>query len=481
MLSVPPIAFAVLTMIALAASAAQAAEKRVALVIGNASYRSAAVLENTLNDADTISTALKSVGFEVLDGRNLSKDGMGKMLGRFSKVLQGADAGLVYFAGHGLQFEGQNYLLPIDAAIEDEFNLRFEATRLEDIISTLHYASGVQILILDACRNNPFVAQLARRSATRDVAVRGGLAPVKQTQGMLIAYATQANDVASDGSGRNSPFTEALARELKRPGQEIATVFRNIQVQVYSTTKGRQLPELSISLLGDFYLNTGETDADAWKKASLSNDQQQLQNFIKTYPESNWAEMARMRLSELAERESLLREYAKREELIRELSLRAEQLGEKIRQAEDNRVKAIKDLELEKERQVTSVAPRKEEIKKGEAEASERLAAAVHEQETVVLTLSAERQRIEEKRKSAERASEERLRSQNLLLDRNQDKERNASLGKMDEAAFPQPSTNALSNRTSRIAVPKCGEIIARLQLGEQTQSDLDALKQCQK
>ena len=142
MFSVAPIVFAVLTVISLLASAAQAAERRVALVIGNASYRSAAVLENTLNDADTISSALKSVGFEVLDGRNLSKDGTGKLLGQFAKMLHGADAGLVYFAGHGLQFEGQNYLLPVDAAIEDEFNLRFEATRLEDVISALHYASG---------------------------------------------------------------------------------------------------------------------------------------------------------------------------------------------------------------------------------------------------------------------------------------------------------------------------------------------------
>ena len=311
--------------------------------------------------------------------------------------------------------------------------------------------------------------------------MRGGLAPVQQTQGMLIAYATQANDVASDGAGRNSPFTEALSREIKRPGQEIGTVFRNVQVQVHTATKGRQLPKLSISLLGDFYLNRGETDADAWKKASLSGDQRQLENFIKTYPGSVWAEMARMRLSELAERESLLRDYAKREQIIRELSLRTEQLGEKIKQAEDNRLKGIKELELEKERQVASQAPKREETRKAEAEANERLAAAVHEQETRVLTLSAERQRIEEERKITERASQERLKTHNWALDPNQVTERNTLNGRVDDTSFPQPASAAPLPRSSRIAAPKCAEIISRLQLGEQTQSELDALKQCQR
>src|SRR5258706_2005271 len=130
----------------------------------------------------------------------------------------------------------------------------------------------------------------------------GGLAPIQRTQGMLIAYATQANDVASDGSGGNSPFSEARAREIRRPGEEIATVFRNVQIQVYTATKGRQIPELSMSLLGDFYFNTGETDIEAWKKVSMTNDPQQLTAFLNRYAESHWAGVARMRLLELGEK-----------------------------------------------------------------------------------------------------------------------------------------------------------------------------------
>lgn len=453
-------------LIVLLPSVVQAAEKRVALVIGNASYQTAAVLQNTLNDAEAMSSALKSVGFEVLDGRNLHKDGMGKMLGQFAKMLQGADAGLVYYSGHGLQFEGQNYLISIDSQVEDEFSLRFEATRLEDVIATLQYTSGVKILVLDACRNNPFVTRLALKSGARDIAVRG-LAPIKRTHGMLIAYATQANDVASDGSGKNSPFTEALAREITRPGEEITTVFRNVQTHVYKATDGRQLPELSISLLGDFYFSTAETDMDAWKKVSLSSDQQELGAFIKKYPESNWAEAARMRLRELAEKERLLAESTERERVIRELSSRAEALGEKIKQAEEKRLKATE--EFEKRAQISSQQASNTEQSKQAAAAQakterERLAAAVHEQENLVLTLSAERQRIEAERRAAEQASNERLKA-------------HASLGKVDEPVSQLPA-NAATSPTPNIAAPmKCTDILARLQLGDQSQSDLDALK----
>jgi uncharacterized caspase-like protein len=470
--------------VALIAGAAQASEKRVALIIGNAAYRSAPPLANALNDAELISATLKTLGFEVLDGRNLTKDGMGKLLGNFARELRGADAGLVYYAGHGLQFEGQNYLLPIDASIEDEFSLSFETIRLDDVMTTLRYASGVQILVLDACRNNPFVAKLGRKSGSRDIALRSGLAPVKRTQGMIVAYATQSNDVATDGEGSNSPFTAALAREMKRPGQEIATVFRKVQTQVYTSTGGRQLPELSISLLGEFFINAGESDLEAWKKASLSDDAEQLKAFMTAYPESSWIEAARSRLQELADKQRFMRESAEREQIIRELSLKAEQLGEQIRQAEEKRLRAMQELEV-KTQSASQNASREETDDKAKSEANakkerERLAAEARDQQSIVLTLSEERRRIDAERKTAELAVEQRLKAQSMPEEPAKAREKKAALDKKrEEPKADPPRAPAVTPPAEKNRAPRCADVMARLQLGETTQADLEAIKQC--
>ncbi len=339
---------------------------------------------------------------------------------------------------------------------------------------------GVQILVLDACRSNPFAAQLARMQGTRDIAVRSGLAPIQRTQGMLIAYATQANDVATDGGGQNSPFTWALASEIRKPGEEIATVFRNVQIHVYEATAHRQMPELSMSLLGNFYFNTGETDIDAWKKVSMTEDPQLLTAFINGHPESQWAEAARKRRSELAERESLLRESASREQRIRELSAQANLLGDKIKQAEEKRKQAVDALEKQTQApagESKSAAAQNLAEPQNEPQAGkEKLAAAVKEQSDLVLTLSEEKQRIEAERKAAERAAEERLKTHNLA----QEWEKKASLGKIANLPF-QPAQMALPppRHINRTSASRCSDIISRLQLGEQSQSDLDALKQC--
>jgi uncharacterized caspase-like protein len=469
--------------IALISGFAQASQRRVALVIGNAAYQSAPPLNNALNDAELMSSTLKNLGFDVLDGRNLTKNSMGKLLGNFARQLRGAEAGLVYYAGHGLQFEGQNYLLPIDAAIEDEVGLSFETIRLDDVTAALGYASGVQILVLDACRNNPFSAKLGRKSGTRDIGVRSGLAPISRTQGMIVAYATQANDVATDGEGANSPFTAALAREMESPGQEIATVFRKVQTQVYAATGGRQLPELSISLLGEFFIKAGESDLEAWKKASLSNDEEQLKAFMKAYPESGWIDAARTRLQELADKQRFVRESAEREQLILELKLKADQLGEQIKQADEKRLRAIKELEAKAQTQNLNGS----EVKKtGDANAEinskterERLAAEARDQQTIVLTLAEEQRRIEAERNAAELARAQRVKAQSVTEGPAQTREKKAALGKGEEPGGQTPRASSPASPPDKAKPPRCADIISRLQLGEQTEADLEALKQC--
>jgi hypothetical protein len=227
------------------------AEKRVALVIGNGSYQNTQRLANPRNDADDLAEALKRVDFAVTLEHDLDKRGMERAIAQFARDARDADAALFYYAGHGLQHQGLNYLMPTDARLDDEFNLNFEMTRLEDVLLSLGRARGVKILVLDACRRNPLVDRLA--GTTRDFAATRGLARLEARYGMVVAYATQADQVAVDGSGRNSPFTAALVKQLSEPGLEIGMLFRRVAADVNRMTGGRQLPELSVSLLGEFY------------------------------------------------------------------------------------------------------------------------------------------------------------------------------------------------------------------------------------
>jgi len=261
-----------------------AAEQRVALVIGNGAYRSVPELRNSRNDADDISEQLKRLGFSVIDGRDLDRSAMQVALGRFAQRLKGSDAGLVYYSGHGLQINGQNFLVPVDLKLDDGAFTPFEMVRLDDVVEALGYTDGVRLLVLDACRDNPFANSLAQNKGSRGASMTRGLAKIERSQGMLIAYSTQPNAVAADGTGRNSPFTAALVREMQVPGLEVATVFRRVAVNVYRETGGAQTPELSVSLLQDFYLNPQESDVGAWQKLGPSASAAGLKAFISRFP-----------------------------------------------------------------------------------------------------------------------------------------------------------------------------------------------------
>jgi hypothetical protein len=262
------------------------ADKRVALFIGNSAYQNTAALSNPANDSGDIAAALRKIGFTVLLEQNLTKRGMEDAITRFSRLAQDADAALFFYAGHGMQYRGSNYLMPVDARLEDEFKLTFELTRLDDVLFGLERARGVKILILDACRDNPLADRLTQTASSRDVVPSHGLTKIEASRGMVIAYSTQANQVAIDGTGRNSPFTAALIREIDEPGVEIGALFRRVAADVNTVTKGLQLPELSVSLIGDFYLNNRDTDLQTWAKIRGSTDRRAFADFIDQYPRS---------------------------------------------------------------------------------------------------------------------------------------------------------------------------------------------------
>ena len=229
------------------------AEKRVALVIGNGAYRHAIALRNPRNDAEDVSAALQRLGFEIIFGADLDKSGMEDAAIRFARAAREADVAIFYYSGHAMQFAGYNYLLPVDAKLADEADLR-RMVRVDEVVADLQQAKSLRILVLDSCRDNPLADELKRSiGLTRSASMQRGLARIDSPQGMIVAYATQAGRTAADGAGRNSPYTEAFLRHIEAP-DEIGTIFRRVTADVYEATRHRQIPELSLSLIGDFYL-----------------------------------------------------------------------------------------------------------------------------------------------------------------------------------------------------------------------------------
>jgi tetratricopeptide (TPR) repeat protein len=227
-------------------------DRRVALVIGNSAYSALTAIPNPRNDAREIGDTLKALGFEVLLGIDLKRADMEDFLIRFSRSMSRADTALVYYAGHGLQHNGINYLVPVDARIEDEANLR-RLFNLQAVIDDLQNAGRVRILMVDACRDNNIVQQLARRlPATRSSGLTRGLARIEGADGTLIAFATQPNRVAIDGDGQNSPFARALLRHLPTPDLELRTLMTRVRTEVVNLTAGAQRPEVWDSLVGEF-------------------------------------------------------------------------------------------------------------------------------------------------------------------------------------------------------------------------------------
>ncbi|RMF04643.1 MAG: caspase, partial [Alphaproteobacteria bacterium] len=191
------------------------AEKRVALVLGNSEYRNTAPLKNPINDATDISAALNRLGFTVIYGENLTRQQMEAKIRTFANEIRDADVSLLYYAGHAVQVDGNNYLAPIDATLKSETDLDFEALPLRLIMKQMERSTRISLVFLDACRDNPLARSL--KTASRSLKVGSGLAPIERATGMLIAFATEPGSVALDGDGRNSPFTAALLKHIETP------------------------------------------------------------------------------------------------------------------------------------------------------------------------------------------------------------------------------------------------------------------------
>ena len=232
------------------------AGRRVALVVGNSEYRLMPSLKNPRNDAVDVEASLKNLGFQTVLATDLDRNGMNAAVERFSRLAKGANVAVVYYSGHGMQFGGKNYLLPTDANLEEQADVnRYRLLPVDDLIEVLGAVDGLQLIILDACRNNPVerdfknkVASVA--GANRDVASTRGFVRMDARSGLIITYATAPNDVAADGIGRNSPFTQAFLKNISVPDMDIRQVLFRVQSEVYTSSGRKQLPEISSLYVG---------------------------------------------------------------------------------------------------------------------------------------------------------------------------------------------------------------------------------------
>jgi hypothetical protein len=318
------IIFLSLVCMVFSADAARA-DRRVAFVVGNGAYKNVQPLPNPPIDAKSMASVLRNVGFEVVEGTNLTRDKMTERLLEFGKKAQGADVALFFYAGHGIAISGTNYLLPIDADIKSEMDVKLGAAINIDL--TLDQTMGdakVKLVFLDACRDNPFAAKMKANSATRSVNVQTGLAEMKSGEGTLIAFATGPGQTALDGQeGTNSPFTRALMANIAKPGIEIQQAMTQVRAQVNEETNKGQLPWGHTNLIGSVYLNGGAAPATAavpsssgpapvasasggsdvelefWRSIKESNKPEELNAYLTNYPNGQFKSLALARIASL--------------------------------------------------------------------------------------------------------------------------------------------------------------------------------------
>ncbi len=415
------------------AQTSPASEPRLALVIGNGTYRDQP-LKNPVNDAKATAASLRKLGFTVIERTDAGKTAMEAAILEFGEKLRAGGVGLFYYAGHGIQSGGRNYLLPVDVTITTEASVRVfgvEASLVMDLMSDARNRANV--VILDACRNNPFV-----------VAVRGlgkGLAAIDAARGTMIAYSTAPGMVAADGDGANSPYTTGLLKALDRPGLKAEEVFKQVRVHVADATKGAQTPWESSSLTGDLVLNLNITintpaaataaggrdpaDVAFWNAISASNDPHDFSDYLKQFPNGVFTGLATRRLAEINRRQQVAAEEQTRRKAAEE--------AEKLRIAAEAEKKRLAALETEKKRQEEA-----ERRRIAAEEAAKQKAAADAEKQRLAV-LEAERQK-----KAAEEAARKRIAAEEA------EKKRLAAEG----AARQKQAAEEAARRTQQAALP---------------------------
>src|SRR4051794_7237756 len=372
------------------------AEKRVALVLGNSAYQNVARLPNPVNDGATVAATLKDAGFDVVDSRHdLPAAETRRVLRDFADRTRDADIAVVYYAGHGIEVDGSNYLIPVDAKLERDTDVYDEALSLDRVLLAIEPAKRLRLVILDACRDNPFSKAMKRTVASR--AIGQGLAKVEPTSpNMLIAYSAKAGSTAADGDGKNSPFTVALSKHLTTPGLDVRRAFGFVRDDVLKTTGNRQEPFVYGSLGGDD-VPLVTAPAKVEPPAAAPNPQAEVRRdyelalqignksamsaFLAQYPNGFYASLAKLQLEKFATEESRVAATEKARLAEQERARLATEGAQKAAQAKaeaDAKSAEQARIAAEKAKQIAQDQAAAAEQKRAEAEraAADKAAAA---------------------------------------------------------------------------------------------------------
>ena len=298
--------------------------QRVALVIGNSNYDHVPILANPRNDASDIGAALERLGFVVTPLENVGYDSFRKSLQEFKRAASVSKVAAVFYAGHGIEVDQRNFLVPVDARLASDQDVEFETVPLDLVMWALDGASELRLVILDACRDNPFAAKMQRSGATRSIG--RGLARLEPSEQTLVAYSAEAGTVASDGDGRNSPYTAALLRHIEEPGLELDLMFRHVRDSVLSSTGGSQRPFTYGSLSSQGAYLTGRPAVESttvgqsnsgdkiqsvsdrvdvelafWESIKNSKDPADFQAYLTQFPSGIFTTLVRNRLKRLTD------------------------------------------------------------------------------------------------------------------------------------------------------------------------------------
>ena len=334
----------------------QATEPRYALIIGNAQYQSLGELRNPLNDARAMKTALQHTGFHVTHLENAGRRAMKQAVREFYGHISGGGVGFFFYAGHGIEVDGQNYLIASDSDLQSKADVEFETLEVNYIARMMERAGNrLNIMVLDACRNDPF-----SRSGS------GGLAPIQEAQGMFIAFATAPGSVASDGDGANGLFTSQLIDEIQRPGLNLEAVFKNVRKRVIDRSGSQQVPWTSSSITGDFYFVPPlpgsqsatsvtapiqvDVELEYWNSIRHSQEIADFKAYTDAFPQGRYLALAKLHIDRLNRKQQATTSSATpstRPELV--VAIRSEdekgfadrtrQYSEQIRLALESRIK----------------------------------------------------------------------------------------------------------------------------------------------
>lgn len=336
------------TVQAAAPDAGEPGAKRVALVIGNSKYVHAVELPNPANDAHLIASTLRNAGFEVIEGVDQDNAGMHSLISKFTEQSYDAALAVIFYAGHGMQVDGKNFLIPVDAELTSPAYLKTRTIQIDDFMAALPPDPAVGVIILDACRDNPLARTLAA-SLPKTRSLGSGLAPIEAksegvgTGGILIAYATDPGAIAFDGNGVNSPYSTALARHLTEPGIEIQSALTRVRGEVTETTQGRQRPWHNASLGREVFIGkpvvaaapaakpatdaagaavaaapalvvgeppSWEVEQRLWDEASKRNTAPFYEAYLEQFPNGRFATVARLNIDALKDPKAQEREVA---------------------------------------------------------------------------------------------------------------------------------------------------------------------------